>query len=365
MIIPFWLSFVFRRFWTLATLKYSVIATLCLWALFVQMTYRVPSQFLFLFLPWIGLALSVLSLVLFINHFVARVPPDNSFRATFRRIEWWANLMIRLFVYYSVVLYANGRLDSSEPVRQPSEIVSIAAGETNIRFPIPYKWAVLRSREGPSRTQRIFLQWTEADNLWGGEMVLVETREGRFGIPWVAKITRDDEHYAKEILRLAPTASDPRKSLIYQYLNEKRWNEAIAATRELLKVYPKAYDYAFYVGSQLAHNRIYDAGIQFLDYTISHQPTYDAYQQLGWALSYQGNKARAAEVLERSIRLKPYHWEAYYHLGYVYSDMGRYKEALAMFEKTLEIRPDFPEVEEEIRFVRSRVARQPSSPPAK
>ena len=36
-----------------------------------------------------------------------------------------------------------------------------------------------------------------------------------------------------------------------------------------------------------------------------------------------------------------------------------------MFENRLEIRPDFPEVEEELRFVRSRAARQRLSPPAK
>ena len=355
MIIPFWLRSFFDRFWTLATLKCTVITGLCLWALFVQMIYRVPSQFLLLFLPWLGIALSALSFVLLINHFLTRVSEDHPFRLISRQIEWWSSLIIRFFIYYSLVLYANGRLDSSEPVKQHSEILSISAGETHIRFPIPYKWVTLRSWEEPNQTKRLFLQPAEEEELWGGEKVLVQTREGRFGIPWVSEITRDEEPYAKEILRLTPTASDARKNLIQLYLTQKRWAEAVAATKELLKTYPKAYDYAYFVGGQLTHNRIYDAGIQFLDYSIAHRPSYDAYQQLGWALSYQGNKARAAEVLERSINLKPAHWEAYYHLGYVYSDMGRNAEALAMFEKALERRPDFLEVQKEIVRLRRTI----------
>jgi tetratricopeptide (TPR) repeat protein len=107
---------------------------------------------------------------------------------------------------------------------------------------------------------------------------------------------------------------------------------------------------------QLTHNGIYGPGIDFLDYSIAQRPSYDAFQQLGWALSYQGNKRRAAEVLEHSIHLKPAYWEAYYHLGYVYSDMGRSVEALAMFEKTLQRRPNFPEVETEVKRLRQRLA---------
>lgn len=355
MMIPVWLRFFFRRFWTLATLKHSVITCLCLWAVFVQMVYRVPSQFLLVFLPWVGLALSTLSLVFLVNHFFTRVPEEDPFRLAFKRIEWWGSLIIRVFVYYSLLLYANGKLDSSEPVERNSEILSVSAGEIRLGFPVPYSWATLRSWEDPNQSKRFFLQPQEQDALWGGEMVIVQTRQGLFGIPWVAKIARHEEHYAKEILKLTPTASDAAQSLIHLYLKRQRWNEAIAATREHLKIYPKAYDFVFFVGSELTLNGIYNVGIQFLDYSIAHRPTYDRYQQLGWALSYQGNKTRAAEVLERSIDLKPYQWNAYYHLGYVYSDMGRNEEALAMFQKALERHPDFPEVEEEIVRLRRKI----------
>ena len=355
MMIPIWVQFFVRRFWTLATLKYSFIACLCVWALYVQMVYRVPSQFLFLFLPWIGLALSAMSFVLLINHFVTQLPEDDPFRMTFRRIEWWANMIVRVFVYYSLVLYANGKLDSSEPVRQNSKILSISAGEVRLGLPIPYSWATLRSWDDPTQAKRFFLWAREEDALWGGEMVVVQIRAGLVGIPWVSEIARDEEYYAKEILKLTPTASDARQSLIHLYLKQKRWAEAISATGELLKIYPKAFDFARFVGSELAANGSYQAGIQFLDYSIAHRPSYDAYQALGWALSYQGNKKRAAEVLERSIGLKPYHWEAYYHLGYVYSDMGRNADALAMFQKTLERQPNFPEVEEEIARLQKRL----------
>jgi tetratricopeptide (TPR) repeat protein len=338
------------------TFKHAVVAGLCVWAMYIQMTYRVPGRFFFWLLPWIGLALSCLSIVFLINQFSARIRGEGPLREALRQVEWCASLLIRIFVFYGLVLYANGGLDFADPSEKPSKILSISGGELDLGTPVPYSWVNLRSWDDPNGIQRLFLRPEERDLLWGGEIVTVHVRPGFFGIPWVAKIERDEEHYVRQILQVTPSASLAWDHLIRIQLKQKRWKEAVASTNGLLKVSPRSYDSAFDVGSQLCSNGRYDEGVPFLEIAVRGKPSYDGYQQLGWALSYQGNKKRAAEVLENSIPLNPDYWEAYYHLGYVYGGLGRLEDSLAMFEKTLERRPDFPEVETRIVNLRKVIA---------
>lgn len=356
MMIPVWLRVAWKNVWNYLTLKYTIVVCLCLWALYVQMVYRVPSQLLFLILPWISMALVVLSFLLLMNHLLGRFLGDDLARGVFGRIEWGANLLIRVLVYYSLLVFANGKLDRSLPVDRESRVLKMTGGEIDIGMPIPLAWVDLASWKYPGRTERLLLQGGEQWTLWSGEPVVVQTREGFFKIPWVLRIERDEEKYSREIFKLAPSAAEAWKNLISFYLDHQRWREASGAMHEYLKIYPNAYDFALYAGGAMAVAGQYEEGIALLDYVVGRRPTYAAYQQLGWALSYQGNKARAAKVLETSIPLKPHDWEAYYHLGYVYSDMGKYREAVAMFEKVLERQPNFPEVVEQLRILGANVS---------
>lgn len=358
LMIPVWLRVAWKNVWNYLTLKYTLVVFLCLWALSVQMAYRVPSRLLFLVLPWISVALVVLSFLLLMNHLLGRFLGNDVARGVFGRIEWGANLLIRIFVYYSLLVFANGKLDRSLPVDRESTVLKITGGEIDIGVPIPVAWVDLASWKYPGQTERLLLQGREWWTLWSGEPVLVQTREGYFKIPWVVGIERDEEKYSREIFKLAPTASEAWKNLISFYLDHQRWRQASRAMHEYLKIYPNAYDFALYSGGAMAVGGQYEEGIALLDYVIGRRPTYAAYQQLGWALSYQGNKTRAADVLEASVRLNPDYWEAYYHLGYVYSDMGRPREAVAMFEKVLKRQPNFPEVEEQLHILRGHVSRQ-------
>src|SRR6266851_2529868 len=97
--IPPWFRCSFSNFWSLATFKYTVAVIACAWGMWVQSQYRVPGSFLFVLLPAIGLALTALSLILFVNHLLIRIPADDPFRLTFDRIEWWSSLLVRVFVY--------------------------------------------------------------------------------------------------------------------------------------------------------------------------------------------------------------------------------------------------------------------------
>jgi tetratricopeptide (TPR) repeat protein len=171
-------------------------------------------------------------------------------------------------------------------------------------------------------------------------------------------VERDEEHYARETLKLMPTAAAAWKGIVAFYFEHQRWPEANTAARAYLEVYPHDYDFALYAGGELAANSRYTEGIPLLELVVERKPSYEAYQALGWALSYAGNNLRAAQVLEASLALDPQDFQAYYHLGYVYTGLNRYADAIAMFEKVLERQPNMPEANAEITKLRRLLATQ-------
>jgi len=347
------------RLWSDSPLRFFISVIACLVAMNIQLRYRVAGGFALILLPWVGLALGAFSFTYLVANLVGRGPAHAVVSRTFGRIRWWAGILVRVFVYYSVFLYANGKLDRSIPVDRPAQILEVMGEEIDLGRLVPYTWAELRLRDDPGRPIRLFLVGMEERSLWGGDVVILQERRGFFGLPWVSRIERDEEHYAREALRLMPTAASAWKRLVGLHFEHQRWPEANAAAWEYLKVYPNDYEFALYSGQELLASRHYAEGIPFLEHAIERKPTYEALQLLGWALSYSRNNPRAAQVLESSIALDPNDFEAYYHLGYVYGGLGRYADAIAMFEKVLERRPGMPEAEAEIARLRRGLAAQP------
>jgi tetratricopeptide (TPR) repeat protein len=185
---------------------------------------------------------------------------------------------------------------------------------------------------------------------------MVTSRQGFLGIPWVAAIERDWDHYAKEILKYAPTASTVWKELIAFDLTHDLWKEGKEASWEYLKLYPNDYKTAIQIGGSFDIVFRYAEAVPFYEYAAARHPTYEVSQVLGTALSWSGNNTRAAQVLEASVQLNPDYWEAYYHLGYVYGGMGRLAEGIAAFEKALERKPNSPEMETELARQRQALA---------
>lgn len=340
------------RLWNRVTLKHALLVFVCYWALIAQMSYRVPSRLLFLLIPWIGTAIGLLSLFFFLKHLFSNSHTHSPFYYTLRVIEQGTALMLRVFIYYSLLLYLNAKLDTSPRIDQVAEIETITLGEIQLDIPIPLRWANLKSASNPESVTRLLLRWDEAKKLWGGESVVVQSRRGFLRIPWIVKIERNEEKYSREALALSPTATAAWRKLINFYLDHERWKEASAAAQEYIKIYPADDAYALSVAGALNVSGHYADGIAILNPIVENRPTYEAYQLLGWALSFNGQRPRAAEVLEASIPLRPEDWEAYYHLGYVYNDMGKVPEAIVHFEKVLERRPHFPEVKKQLADLR-------------
>ncbi|NOY84382.1 MAG: tetratricopeptide repeat protein [Nitrospirae bacterium] len=341
----------FLKLFASARFEKIVFTSLCLWALSIQMKYRVSASFLFLLLPWIGIALAAMSLFILIDAYIPSLFANTPFKKTLNKIEWGTQFVIRIFVYYSLFLLGNGLLDLAPPRDRTAKIESIYSGEWNLDLPIPYQLATLSFSDSEEKTH-FLLNARERRRLWGGESVVIVSHAGYFGLPWISRIEQDVEIYSKKILALTPTASGAWRNLIQFYMDHERWPEAGDTTQDYLNIYPNDDAFALNVAGTLNVAGQYSDGIPILEHIVGRRPTYKAYQLLGYALSWSGKRARAAMFLEKSIPLNPVHWEAYYHLGYVYYDSGKLKKAEENFIKLLERRPHFPEIEKMLADVR-------------
>jgi tetratricopeptide (TPR) repeat protein len=316
-------------------------------------------------LPWMGVALAVLHALYIVEQLPVGIFSEGAVQRILKVCEKGAAITVRIFVYSSLLLYANAKLDPSTLVDHPYELRSVNGSQIDMGLNLSFALATLESGEpaGVQKVERVLLGRRESQQLWAGERVVASIRSGYFGLPWMVGIERDDEFYAREVLALTPTATEAWRSLIRFYLGHYRWDEAKVAGEKYLQNYPHDTVFISSIGHTLSAGGKYGLGIPFLEHVVQREPnSYEAYQQLGWALNWAGQSARAAEVLETSIPLNPDDSEVYYHLGYVYEDMGEPAKAITMFEKYLERLPGSFEVEEKILTLRKQLAWRPIRP---
>lgn len=352
-----------RRFhdliWERIALQWGVTISACALAIWMQFEYRVSGPFIFVLLPAVGYALTSLNLLLWADYFLKELHRWDSLwgpaSVFLGRIKTAIGVLVRVFVYSSLLLYVNGKLDSSKPLYRAAEVVDDATiWDSNL--PFSYSWVALRYRDEPSRTVRVLLKSHEQLQLWGAEPVSVTEGQGALGIHYVTAIEQDWHWYGHEILKIVPEAAQAWRRLILFDLTHGRIDEGAATAEKYLKLYPRDYMMAATVAYQIfvAGNSL--KAVPFADHAAAQHPRYDEFQLLGTVLNWSGNWERASEVLENSIKLNPDSWEAYYHLGYVYKDWSKYEKSLEAFRKALDLNPNLPEVEIEIASVKQSLA---------
>jgi tetratricopeptide (TPR) repeat protein len=298
---------VLRRVWDRVMFPHAVLAGLALAALYAQMTYRVPSRFVFLMLPTVGAALAALSVLVILNRLprVVHSPATTRLKLIAQasvgvtvlmlggglllragsadsvlpslvlsglvaasvvggirllgpvmvslldgptgrmllRLEQGATVLVGAFVLVGLLIFLNGALDRAGRITARSEVLRIEQAEVELDQVLTYAWADLRSWRGQGRVERVFLTARERSELWVGEGVVVTVRAGALGIPWVANISRDDEWHYRRVVQAVPRAAGPRKELIRLLHESRRWAEVAAATHEYARLYPKDSDY--------------------------------------------------------------------------------------------------------------------------
>jgi len=303
----------------------------------MQYQYRLEGSWIFLMLPAIGIVLLALNVLMIVNQFASSLEKWDPVRIFLARMESSAGILVRLFVYSSLLWFANGILDSQPPVYRPATIDTEGWKKTS-GLPTPYSWVKLRYRDDHDNPTKVLITWGEQAKLWGAVPVSVTIKNGFFGIPTVTAIEQDWGWYGAEILKLAPTATRIIQLKLFFDLSHNRWTEGIEAGRRYLELNPSDWETSVLAGELLFEARRYNESLPFYEHGVKQHPIYSNMQEYGTALNWAGKSSEAAEVFKGSIPLAPDNWEAYYHLGYVYGDMAQYEEAIHYFEESLKRR---------------------------
>lgn len=354
-----WIRHKLKFLWAQLTVQYGMAAGACGLAVWMLYQYRLEGSWVFLTLPFIGIVLLALNVLMVVNQFAASLPKWDPVRRLLAKLEFSAGMVVRLFVYASLLWYANGILDGNPPVYRAAVIDSEAWKKTT-GLPAPYSWVTLRYRDGSVHPTKVLITWEEQRKLWGAQPVSVTLKNGLFGIPSVTAIEQDWGSYGNQILELAPTATMIRQAKIYFDLSHDRWADGIEAARQSIELNPKDWQTAMVAGELLFQASRYQDSLPFYEHAVKQHPIYSNMQEYGTALNWAGQSPRAAEIFKASIPLDPDNWEAYYHLGYVYGDMGQYEEAIMYFEESLKRRPGSLEINMMIAKHRQDIAHRDS-----
>jgi tetratricopeptide (TPR) repeat protein len=425
-----------RRAWASIVLPHALLGVLTLVAFHAQTTYRVPSLLGVLALPVIGIALGVLSVVILVTRLADRaagesgrghrvlmrlivlvalplaagsllVPVGMADRGVrtllvsgslalvyltvvggiarlaapalagaagraLRGVEYALALVVAAFALYGLVCYVNGALDRSAPVEVRSQVLQIGRAEAEFYEVLPYAWTDFWSWRADGGVERILLSAAERAALWPGQGVIMEVRSGALGIPWVARVKRDEEWQYRRVLEIAPTAAGPRKALVNLYIGQRRWPEAAAAALDYRRHYPKDFEYLRGVASTLMFMGHDAAAVTLIEPFATSSSNPEVLTMAGWALHRAARRARSPAstgeahgepeqgtrgiaMLEQARQIDPGNPWTHYYLGYAYRDVGRLEEALAAFQKVLDRVPAHADAKRQATALRERL----------
>lgn len=328
----------------------------CLWALEIQMQYRVLGGIMFHIIPVVGIVLLLLGFLSLAVRLVSFAFTKKALQQDLQKFQWIGYSVLAGFIGFGAVLYLNGKNDRSVSVEYKSEVLDVSKGEFDLGGFIPYAQADFRSWQDQNGVFRIFVHSEEERILWVKEPVVIKVHQGALGIPWIAQIENDEEVYSRQVLKLLPNAAEAHKRLVQYYYDRKRWGEGTSEAIEYLKIYPNDHDMAITWAGELGRHFEDRRAVGLLEPLVAHRPDYRLLHTYGWQLHKSGNGMRAVEVLKGAVTLDPGNWSAYYSLGYVYQRLGRQRDALEAFEKLLTLHPHYPEIQQEITQLRQSIA---------
>jgi hypothetical protein len=344
--------------WARGVVKHSIAVAACLLALYTQAMFRVPSRFLFVLIPYVSGALVFLSVVLLVNHLLRGVREDDPARTVFRVAEQVSGVCVRVFVLYSLLLFANAALDRTTAEPREADVVEIAGDSLDLGH-IPFRWVALRPIGDPGRVERVLLSPVDPF-LWAGEPVLLDVRSGFFGLPWIAQISLDDVRQGRAILERNPTSAEGWKLLIKGYALRNKIAEGTDATVEYARLYPADYDWPETIAKGLGMAGHCPEMYRVLEPFIPRRTDYEFYVYVGHALACMKRAPEALVFLEKARALEPENWWADYEIGYLYFDAQKFELArpfLARVQKTRDIASvarDLDTIEKIISFKRAR-----------
>ena len=197
------------------------------------------------------------------------------------------------------------------------------------------------------------------------EVVIVE-REAR-----VQEINQLKESVARaetkqDEFKTKLTAAEEEKKLVQKKL-DAAW-ETQKDVREKLEAQPKAEDAEellskaqdhFKKGKQSFGKQQYAKALAAFEEALKLDPTRSEYYTgigLVHSLEFSKHKPdipKAESCFLQSIKLEPKNARNYYYLGVIYKSQGQNEKSKSYFRKALEYQPDYPEVQEQLKLLKS------------
>jgi tetratricopeptide (TPR) repeat protein len=330
----------------------------CLLAVYTQARFRVPSRFLFILIPYVSAALVFLSVVVLVNHLLRGAREDDPARTVFRIAEQVSGVLVRVYVLYSLLLFANAALDRIVAEFREADVVEIAGDSLDLGN-IPLRWIALRPVGDAGRVERVLLSPVDPP-LWPGEPVLLEVRPGFFRLPWIARISPDDVRQGRAILERNPASAQGWKMLIKGYALRNKVTEGTDATVEYARLYPADYDAPETIAKGLGMAGHCPEMYRVLEPFIPRRTDYEFYVYVGHALARMKRTPEALVFLEKAKALEPENWWADYEIGYLYFDAQKFELARSFLVRVYETRHiasvarDLDTIEKILSFKRAR-----------
>jgi len=333
------------RFWPRSPwLRHALAIGVAVGSMSLVFRYRVLGWSIAAYLPWVGSAVVALNLLLLLDRFIDPIG-EGSIAAPARRLDFGARLLIVVFAYWAIFVAFNASLDRSPTALLRAEVVDVGGRTVSFGVPVVYSWATLRiSDEGRQYVRRITLGPADQRKFWRGEALLLAVRGGRFGVPWLFAVDRDETVYCRRALELAPNAVGPWHDLVRFLFEHGLIGPAIAESRRYLDAHPKDHGFAYWAGENMIQRGFDEDGLPFLARAVALRPIRYYLYRLGWTLTRKGDVVRALETLTEASRRYPDDWEFPFLIAYNHAKAGRYAEATTALRRIDALKPGMADV---------------------
>ena len=329
-------------------------AALAYWAMRTVLEYRPVGSSVAALLPTIGMAVVLASLVLVAVDVLAVLPKDGTFFEVVGRIGRWSRWVVVGFVWIAIALMLNARLDRSAATAHRAEVVRVGARTQTPGAALVHSWMDVRSATLAADVMRVPLGPREQGVFWRQEPVLVLVRQGRFGVPWIARLERDLEGHYRNVLARLPGARGPSQALVSYFVDHMRWEDARDEATRYLAVHPEDVEFAVYAGASMSVRGWLDTSAAMLRLAADRRPDRYLLARLAWVGTRLGHHARAVEVARAGAERYRDAWEFPLVVGYALDRMGERRGAVAALDEAATLHPGVPEVTQALATLRTQ-----------
>jgi tetratricopeptide (TPR) repeat protein len=157
--------------------------------------------------------------------------------------------------------------------------------------------------------------------------------------------------HTRECIRLDPNRWEAYNNLAVLLINRRSYSEAESALRTALRINPQFPPARSNMGMLLCKLQRYDEGFRYNEEAVRLDPQDPdirrnfavSHCEFGIALAAKGRFEEAIAEFQSALSLDAAFSQAHYNLGLIYTDLKRLDEAKSAYEKAIAADPDFAE----------------------